>query len=229
MSTGTDVVLPSLYGDLERVDVTDIQLPSIYLMADLSTAVKADLARPGDALIMLGKDDGDPVYAIDRKGYGGEPRDHFDAYIIARQRKVAYIAGQEFEFLDDNMVVERGNPEHQDVWVGYNYMLAIPDLYPGVPVRQLLIKTGGKFAFTKINYWLTAAQAARATDPVHVRYTTKTQYSKNAKTDYWVYDVKQIPTNPDTVEQARAMFAFVDSFKTENDAPAKDTAGTPAF
>lgn len=195
----TPAAMPSLYSNPAEsaVDFGDTVVPKIYLMQPLSQLVAADVAKSGDAVMALSADDEGATHLIG----GPEGRESFTAIILDRHRKVINTADG-FEYLPDDYV--RG-PDERDVWVGYNYLVLVPEIDPDVPAKWLLIKTAGAPVFKKINTLLSIHQARGNTDPLGIKVSTTKKTSRGGQT-YNVFTVAEATLTDD--EKAAAYRAI---------------------
>jgi len=178
--------MPSLYSNPAEsaVDFGDTVVPKIYLMQPLSQLVEAGVAKSGDAVMALSADDTGAQHLIG----GPEGRDEFTAIVLDRHRKVINTADG-FEYLPDDYV--RG-PDERDVWVGYNFLVLIPEVDQDVPAKWLLIKTAGAPVFKKINTLLSIHQARGNTDPLAIKVSTTKKTSRGGQV-YNVFTVAEAP------------------------------------
>lgn len=184
--------LPAIYtrDDLE-ITSADVILPKVYLLQDRSTQVKLRNARGGDVILATDKDDTGFSFLIG----GDEARESFTAFILDIQRTVARIGddGDSWEWLPNNY---QRQPSERDVWVGFNYLVAIPDVDPFLPAKHLLIKTAGTRVYQKLNTMIQKAKALGSPDPVAVTYTTAVRQGRDSKQDFYVL-VPVENNNPD--------------------------------
>jgi hypothetical protein len=208
--------LPDLYGPVSRA--ADIQLPEVRVMADLSDAVKARIARPGDVLRMMGSDDPDPVFLIsEERGLTS-----FNAYLIARSRFAATTDSKRIIFQRER------DPDDPDSWEGYFYTLAMPEIDPDVPARVMAWKTAWKVFIRKANFFI-AKSMKEGGPPPHVKVTIQKKVSTRGF-DYYSPQPQLIPAD-DGLAAALEMQKFAASVAWENDPPteAADFNDLPAI
>lgn len=214
--------LPALYAD-NQGGSADIEMPKVYLQADLSALVKARITEPGDVILALTNDDIDPTWLIG----GDEGNDTYRAFILARKRFVIRDVGQgePWEYLPDDY---QRQPDDRDVWIGYNYLVSIPSASPLLPARHMFVKTAGNPVYKKINTFLEIANVKGSRDPVCVEFGTTVKHNKKGIA-YHAFTVKQVPDpDPDELaiaKQHHAQFAagFNRAEYTEAAGPVVDT------
>lgn len=222
-----DSGLPSLYksesfNDLGLSPVLDP--PKMYLMQPLSTLVGDGVATPGDVVIADSKDDPGAQFVIG----GDSGRDNADVYILDRERIVIYSDGDEFRYLPKDTIIERGNPEHEHVWEGFNYLVAIPEVDETFPVKWMLVKTGGRFVFRALNTYLAKHVGLGKSGPVVVNISVDTKVNRKQQ-KYFVYKVKQVEGTPEGhavagrfIEQGASLSM---GRRETHDLPAGETSG----
>lgn len=173
-------------------------IPIVYLMADLSRAVKSGIAKPGNVIAAVGPDDDDPYPLIEN------PDETFRAFIIDYHRYVTRGGGDDpWERLPNDYVRDPSNPADADVNIGYKYAIAVPDA--GFPLYSLLlIRSAGLNARKKVNFVLDDAvvRDPDGTDPVMIEFGVKTANSNKGHT-YWQYTAKAVEPTKDELEWVR--------------------------
>lgn len=195
--------LPAIYTRDDEITSADVILPKVYLMQDRSTQVKERNARGGDVILATDKDDAGFHFLIG----GDEGRESFTAFILDRQRTVARIGddGDSWEWLPSNY---QRRPDERDVWVGFNYLVAIPDVDPFLPAKHLLIKTAGTRVYQKLNTMIQKARALGSPNPVAVKYTTAERVGRDSKQSFYVLiPVEENNPDPDHLAIANQMIA----------------------
>jgi hypothetical protein len=193
MSKSTEVatVTPNLPGMYERADddinASDISVRKVYLMQDRSNLVRAKAASPGEVVAAHDSDDEGFDYLI------GEDRSSYIAFILDRQRVVARIEGSDFEYLPNDY--QRAANE-RDVWVGFNYLIAVPEVDEYLPMKQLFIKTSGTRVYQKLNTYIQKAKGLGRTDPVAVEFTVKELIGKASNQPYFALIPKEVNDPP---------------------------------
>jgi hypothetical protein len=217
VTTATDS-LPSLYtGD--AVGISELEYPKVYVQADLSQLVKARITEPGDVILALGADDVSPDWLIG----GPDKRDAFDAFILGRRRFVArQEQGGDIEWLPDDY---QRTADDRDVWVGYRYLLAIPEVNEVLPASIMLWKTSGQGVYKKINTYIQMAQMQGVTDPVCVRFTVTQQVGRKSGKPYWALVPAYVKDPaPGQLAIAKQMLVLAGDFERGQSAePAGDT------
>lgn len=211
--------LPALYGDIH--DEGDLQLSGIYVIAELSQMAKDRVAAPGDVVLALGSDDASPTHLIKQED---DPKGTFDAYVIARDSFVASTAGGQMTFLPKDYV---RSPDERDVWNGYFYYIAIPDIDPAMPARMMLWRTAGMPVAKKINTFLLRSKAMNDTRPVHVRFGVTKRTGRRSGQPYWALTVSPIPPGDDLDVALRQQAMYLESqarFNVTEVAPDTDAA-----
>lgn len=203
----TSNTLPSLYG--ETPDIQDLTTSSIYLIQDMSVMARERIAFPGSVVRALGSDDVDPTFLINSEE---DPKGTFDAYIIGRDRFVCRSEqGSDIEWLPKHY--QRQDHE-RDVWVGYFYYLAQPDIDPNLPARIMLWRTAGRPVFQKLNYYLATAQANGETSPIRVQFSVVQRTGQKSGQKYYALAPKQIAPDPkhkEIVDRQAAMVTALNS------------------
>lgn len=192
LAKAATAALPSLYGDGPAVRATDVDMPKIYVQADLSQLVKDRITEPGDVIMALSNDDVDPHWLVG----GEEGRESFRAYILASKRFVIRDlgGGNPWEFLPDDYTRAA---DEQDVWVGFNYLVSIPDVDPVLPARLMLVKTSGTPVYRKINTYLEMAKINGSQDPVCVEFSVAKKRGRKSGQEYYALVPKQVQPDPD--------------------------------
>lgn len=213
MSTSTEVATqdaPALPAVYQRPAVPtagpgERSVPIVYLMADLSRAVKSKLADAGDVCAMLSAEDDEPYFLIG--GDSGE--ESFRAFVIGVQRYVTRGgAGDDWERLPDDYVRDPNNPEDDDVNVGFKYAISVPGAT--FPVYSLLlIRSAGRNAYQKVNFALDNARVTdpTGTDPVMIEFGTKVASSKKGGHTYHQWTAKRVDPTDDELDFVRPIAA----------------------
>lgn len=189
--------LPELYAPVHSG--SDLQMSGIYVIAELSAMARARVATPGDVVLALGSDDVAPVHLINQDE---DPKGTFDAYVIARDPFVASTANGDMEFLPKDYV---RRPDEADVWNGYFYYLALPDVDPSLPARMMLWRTAGTPVARMINTFMARAAAVEDYRPVRVRFGVQTATGQKSRQQYWKLNVQSIPHGEDDTGLAIAL------------------------
>jgi hypothetical protein len=204
---------PDMPGMYERAP--DVQSPSIYLMHGLSTAVTEGIARPGEVILALGKDDTNPDWLI-----GGESdADYFDAVPIRREVSYAILVqGEDMEWIDkERFDVERDNG-NRDAWIVYRYVLSVPSHDAVLPVRLMLTKTAGRQTARSLNTIIDKA-AALGQFP-QVRFSVTQKVGRDSKQKYFALAVGSTHMSREDLAVAASMqkqvALFAQSYATEN-------------
>lgn len=195
--------LPELYGSAKA---SDVQFPEIRVMADLSDAVKARLAFPGDMLLMMGSTDEDPTHLIaPDKGL-----ESFNAYLIARSQFAATT--------EDKKIIFQQQRDHDDPnsWEGYFFTLALPQIDPDIPARVMAWKTAWKPFIKKANFYI-AKSLKEGGPPPHIKVTVQKKVSGGGF-DYYAPQATLIPAD-EGLSAAIEMQKFAVSLSYENHAP----------
>ncbi len=195
--------LPALYDRGSGITAADIEVQRIYVQADLSQLVRARITEPGDVIMALGADDADPTWLIG----GPDKRTSFDAFILARRRFVARTeSGGDIEWLPDNY--ERA-PGEMDVWEGFNYLVAVPEVSDLLPARLMLWKTAGTPVAKRINTYLLQAEMRGQTDPLCVTFSVQQKIGQKSKQQYYALVPKENKTpDPEQLECAKRMLSL---------------------
>lgn len=218
--TETAPPVPALYNRDGGVDMRDVAIPNVYVMADLSKMVKARKAFPGEVVVAMSADGEGAQHLVE----DGDKDKYFDAYVIGRKRTVIYDDGKgTFEYLDDDYVPKR---DERDVWVGYNYLLYIPQYSPYLPVRCLFIKTSGIKGYKALNNYMMTADMEGQTDPLHIRFSVITDRGRKSGIEYYRLSPSVIPAD-ESVDTARAMYTQTAGMEPEpsTTAPAGEGGG----
>jgi hypothetical protein len=210
--------LPALPGMYDRVDVADIQLPSIYLQQPLSQGVENGITKPGDGILGLGADDLDPVFLVTKD------KPSFTGFILRRKKSYARSErGASMEWLNESEYQSARINNERDVWSVFQYLVAIPDVDDTVPARLMLWKTSGIKPAKKINYHIDRALAQGNPDPVCIEFSVAQATNKDGQ-KYFVWNPKLgTPTQDGDLEIARRMQSFGLSDPAENEAPVGDS------
>ncbi len=204
VATTETPALPALYDrGSGGITAADIEVQRIYVQADLSQLVKARVTEPGDVIMALGPDDADPTWLIG----GPEGRKSFDAFILARKRFVARTeSGGDIEWLPDDYTRV---PGEQDVWEGFNYLVAVPEVNDLLPARLMLWKTAGGPVAKRINTYILQAEMRGQTDPLCVTFGVQQKIGQKSKQQYYALSPKLNPTpDPEHLECAKRMLAL---------------------
>lgn len=195
--------LPALYDRGSGISAADIEVQRIYVQADLSQLVKARITEPGDVVMALGADDVDPTWLIG----GPDKRTSFDAFILARRRFVARTeSGGDIEWLPDDY---QRAPGEQDVWEGFNYLVAVPEVNDLLPARMMLWKTAGAPVAKRVNTYILQAEMRGTTDPLCVTFTVAEKIGQRSKQRYYALVPKLNPNpDPEQLECAKRMLAL---------------------
>ena len=189
VATVEEPQLPTMYTrDDEDIDASAISVRKVYLMQDRSNLVRAQAASPGQVVAAHDSDDEGFDYLID-----GEDRKSYIAFILDRQRVVARIEGSNFEYLPNDY--QRAADE-RDVWVGFNYLIAVPEVDEYLPMKQLFIKTSGTRVYQKVNTYIQKAKGLGRTDPVAVEFTVKELVGKQSGEPYYALIPKEVNEPP---------------------------------
>lgn len=215
--------LPALY---DRVDVSEIQLPNMYLAQGLTKAVENGLAKPGDAFIGLGASDADPVFLIG--GTGKKQREYVTGYILRRTVSQARDLPSGMEWMTADEYDAAQAAREADVWKVYTYLVAIPEVDPIIPAKLMLWKTGGLIPAKQINFFIQKAMVNGETDPVCVKFARALVTGKKSGKQYWQWQPTLGTPTPDGLAAARQMLGFSLPNPEENSAPA-ETADQPGF
>lgn len=147
-------VLPNLPEMFDRAP--DVQSPSIYVMHGQSSAVQNQIARPGEVILALGKDDTNPDFLIG----GPDNRDHFNAVVISREVSYAIMPrDSDMEWINKEQYDSERLAGNRDAWTVYRYLLAIPEFDEVLPARLMLTKTGGRITAKALNTIIDRAHA----------------------------------------------------------------------
>lgn len=195
----TEAPLPSIYKrPTPAANPGERAVPIVYLMADLSKAVKARIAEPGDIVAMLASDDTDPYFLTG----GDTDADSFRAFIIDYERYVTRGgAGDDWERLPSDYQ-RAADGSDDDVNVGFRYVIHVPGGH--FPLYSLLlIRAAGLGAYKKVNFAIDQAANAGSPDVVMIEFGTATATSKKNGATYHKWTAKGVP-NPDPDEQAAA-------------------------
>jgi hypothetical protein len=197
--------LPSMYGDAsDAPHIEDLQLPSIYVLADLSQQVKSGVAKPGSVTRALGSDDIDPVILID---YEKDPKGTFDGYLVGSDRFVIRAApGEDFEWLPKHY---QRQPDERDVWIGYFFYLAQPDIDDILPARMMLWRTAGTPVYKKLNTYIAKNRAEGSSEPVRVEFGSVLRHGTKSGKPYYALTPKQIAVDPAHLDGVRKQAALV--------------------
>lgn len=187
--TETAPALPALYGETHSAN--DLQMSGIYVVAELSAMARSRVAIPGDVVLALGSDDPAPVHLINQDE---NPKGTFDAYVIYRDPFVASTANDEMEFLPKNYV---RSPEETDVWNGYFFYLALPDVDPALPARMMLWRTAGTPVARMLNTFIARAVAVGDDRPIRVRFGVQPAIGQKSRKPYWKLNVQLLPHGDD--------------------------------
>ena len=210
-----EAALPSLYADGPTNGSADVEMPKVYVQADLSQLVKDRVTRPGDVILALSNDDVDPTWLIGEDPNTGEVRESYRAYILASKRFVIRDVGggTPWEYLDDNY---QRQPDERDVWVGYNYLVAIPEANPLLPARQMFVKTAGTPVYKKINTYLEIAKINGSQDPVCVEFSVTKKRGRSSGQEYYALVPKQVAPDPEELPLVMKQYeAFAPGFRGE--------------
>lgn len=209
--------LPALPQMYERVEADDTQIPSVYLLQGLSSAVQEGIGRIGDVIVGLGADDPDPSWLI------GGPNDltEFTAYILSRRVGYARIEDGSMEWLDRAEYEAARAAQDRDVWKTFHYVLCIPEYSEVLPARLMLTKTAGRKPSQRINHFIDKAVANGQTDPVCVRFQVAEDTNRKGQKYAVMNPSLGTPTN-EGLEVARRQMLMAAATRFENDAPTAD-------
>jgi hypothetical protein len=178
--------LPSMYTrEDDDIDSSALSIRKVYLMQDRSSLVRAKVASPGDVVAAHDSDDEGADFLIG----GDEGRTSYIGFVLDRQRVVARIDGSDFEYLPNDY--QRAADE-RDVWVGYNYLISVPEVDEYLPMKQLFIKTSGTKVYQKINTYIQVQRGLGLTDPVAVEFTVKELIGKASGQPYFALVPKHL-------------------------------------
>jgi hypothetical protein len=198
--------LPELY---DSADMADIQLPEIRVQQKTSDMVENGTTKFGDVVLSLGSDDVDPVFLIG----GPEKRESFKGYIIGRKKFAASTGQSTGDGFHFHQTAER-DEDDPDSWVGYFFMIALPEFDRDIPARIMLWRSG-RFAAKKINFFVAKALKEQGPAP-HVSFGVERK--ENAKGSWYQLTVQLIQAD-EGLADALEMAKFGKLLSTENDAP----------
>ncbi len=216
--------LPSMYTRQDDdFDSGSLSIRKVYLMQDRSGLVRAKVAQPGDVVVAHDSEDAGADFLIG----GAEGRESYIAFILDYERFVARIDGGDFEYLPRDY--QRG-PDERDVWVGYNYLIAIPEVDEYLPVKQMFVKTSGTKVYQKINTYIKVAKGLGSQDPVAVEFKVREFIGKASKQPYFALVPRQLtgdeipPGQLALAKQMLAAGAHLEKFGAGEDTAAVETA-----
>lgn len=218
-SVGTVAPVLAPMAGFEAVDMSDVQLPRIYLQAPLSNAVRDGVAKPGNVTLSAGSDDPAPTFLID------DDSDSFIGYIIGREKFAATTSGGGLTFHPD----KKRDPNDSDSWEGWFFDIALPDHDPMVPARWMLWKTSGAPVARAINTLLERKFASGDPSPLCIKVTVGEKTSPRGH-KYHVFKVAPVAGSPDDQEIVARLRATAQDLRArrgeENVAP---TVEQPSF
>lgn len=154
MTPGTDLetqapALPALADtpSAAPLDSSDVAFPRLYKGEGQSAFVQEEKVPKGCLFLASGKDDPEPEVLVE-KAFDEKTKGVLVHVLSATKNKSLQIQGGEFQtwaFNDPD-----APPEAR---TGYQYVLALPENYPGVPVRVTMAKTSTGTA-KRINFRL---------------------------------------------------------------------------
>ncbi|MCW0193374.1 MAG: hypothetical protein OJJ55_18990 [Rhodococcus sp.] len=214
---------PSVASMFEEVGLSDIVIPKVYLMADLSDFVKNGQAKPGDLVLATGPSDPAPVHLV-----GGDADDSVVMYVLGREKFAATTSSGFMEFHPD----KKRDPNDSDSWEGWFFDVAVPDFEDTIPVRWMVWKTAGTPAAKAINTLLEKQFHTGNYEPLAIRVSTGTKTNRKGQT-YYVPRVAPAEPTDEGLAVARRLRDIAVNLRqnraTENTPPDVQIDDQPSF
>lgn len=199
------------------LDSSDVAFPRLYRGEGQSAFVQEDKVPKGCIFTASGKDDPDPEVLLEKAAdlaEGGVLVHVLDAW----KNKALQIQGGEFTTWAFN------DPDaHPDAKTGYQYVLALPEDMPGIPVKVTMAKTSTGCA-KRINFRL--MQHSGPPHELAFRLTLKSKQSEEGgqKFFWFVWSEKFEDADPANVAEAESLARLVASIKPDDTATVERTA-----
>lgn len=215
--TTTDDNLPELASTpaaLGNIDGSDVSLPRLYRGEYQSGAVQDGLAKAGCIFVAAGKDDPSPVTIVE----DGTKDKGVLVHVLSVFKNLS--------MQDENDELQRwdfGDPSAPaEAKIGYNFVVALPEVDEDVPAKLLLNKTSTGTA-NRINFHLLKhAAAGGQPHELAFRLTLKKRESEKGGQKFrwfvWVEELVETP-DPEHVKTASRLVALAQAATQQDSKP----------